>query len=260
MPRLTGVDAAPLSYDVHGVPGRDRTVVLVHGWMVTAEVWRSLVDALPGHAFVVPHLRGTGASTPVEAGSIALARFADDLARVIAHVGVGPVDLLGHSMGGQIAALACAERPSSFRSLVLVNPVPTSGLPLPPEADGLFRTAGGDAGKLGTILDMACKSLGPAARASLVESAVGIDAEVVLRGYEAWTTGTKDVDLGRITCPTLVVATDDPFLPPPFLESAVASAIASAKVVHLRGPGHYPQVEATEALAEVLRAFWSPAE
>ena len=56
-----------------------------------------------------------------------------------------------------------------------------------------------------------------------------------------------------------VVATDDPFLPPPFLEQAVVSKIAGAKLAVVKGPGHYPQVERPDALADVVRSFLADA-
>jgi pimeloyl-ACP methyl ester carboxylesterase len=51
------------------------------------------------------------------------------------------------------------------------------------------------------------------------------------------------------------VATDDPFLPPPFLTQAVVQPIRNARLVYLPGPGHYPQVERPAETAALIGAF-----
>ena len=61
--------------------------------------------------------------------------------------------------------------------------------------------------------------------------------------------------LGSITAPTLVVASDDPFLPPDFLRAKIVAPIARARLVIVPGAGHYPQVERTRETAAVLGAF-----
>jgi non-heme chloroperoxidase len=61
--------------------------------------------------------------------------------------------------------------------------------------------------------------------------------------------------LSAIKAPTLVVATDDPFLPPAFLRQAVVSLIRGARLAVLPGPGHYVQVERPRETAALLEAF-----
>ena len=61
--------------------------------------------------------------------------------------------------------------------------------------------------------------------------------------------------LDMVVAPTLVVATDDPFLPPAFLRQAVVQPIRGARMTHLPGPGHYPQVERPHETAALVGAF-----
>ena len=66
--------------------------------------------------------RGHGYSTKV--GSLdgyTIQQLADDLAAFLDAVGGGPVDLLGHSMGGRVVMTMVLERPDLVRSLILMD-------------------------------------------------------------------------------------------------------------------------------------------
>lgn len=142
-----------LSYRVFGEGAT--VVVLQHGWMTDGRVWDDLVAALDlGSArFVVPDLAGHGESAAPTAYS--LSDLADDLLAVAkAEAKEDSFVLVGHSMSGQVASLAGAAAGGALRGLVLVTPVPVDGLPLPPDAAGLFSSSGEDRGKQGTILGL----------------------------------------------------------------------------------------------------------
>jgi hypothetical protein len=51
------------------------------------------------------------------------------------------------------------------------------------------------------------------------------------------------------------VATDDPFLPPAFLQAAIVDKISGATMRHIAGPGHYPTVERPADTGEVVSTF-----
>jgi pimeloyl-ACP methyl ester carboxylesterase len=155
--------------------------------------------------------------------------------------------------------LLAARRPAGLRSLALLNPVPVGGLPLPPEIATAFRGAGGKQEAFDGILSAACLELSAADRALMLGEAMAIAPEVIAAVFDAWTAGKPDATIDAITVPTLVLATDDPFLPPAFLTSAVVERIPGATLHHLPGPGHYPQLERPAAVVEQLQAFWGRA-
>jgi len=95
-----------------GAPTADVTVVLTHGWTLSARIWEdvaeSLVAADPAVRVIAHDHRGHGRSDRVATASIE--QLADDLAVVIETMAPsGPVILGGHSLGG-MALLALAER------------------------------------------------------------------------------------------------------------------------------------------------------
>ncbi len=243
--------SVPLSIRIHG--SGDRSVLLVHGWMMTSAVWDSVVPVLTEAGFRVlqPDLRGAGESHAADA--YRLEDHANDLAALAESLKLSNLVVIGHSMGGQIAQMFAANHPELVSQLVLLNSVPASGMPLPAELMGLFSSSPGDRDKQGAILDMATTQLSSSGRERLLELAAAVQADAITGGLLAWTGGGFVDRLSDITAPTDIIATSDPFLPVAFLQSAIVDPIANATLHVLEGPGHYPQVEAPDKTAALLR-------
>lgn len=254
MPTVTADDRTAIAYRTFGTGSR--TVMLVHGWMVSGAVYNDLLEHfdVEGLRIIVPDLRGTGASDKPATG-YSIERHARDVLAVADHEGVGSFALVGHSMGGQIAQWIASEQPVRVSGTLLLCPVPASGMALPEDAKALFRSSPGNRGAQGTILGLACKRLSDAAKEKLLDDAAGVCDAAILEGFEAWTAGGFKDRLSGIRTPTLVVATDDPFMPPDFLRQTVVAPIQGARLSVLPGPGHYPQVEMPRETSAVIQAF-----
>ena len=254
MPTLRADDQTELSYRIIG--SGPRTVVMVHGWMASGSVFDDLLEVLDheGLKLIVPDLRGTGASEPSRSG-YSLERYARDVVAIADAAGAQTFTVLGHSMGGQIAQWIASEVPERVNGLITLCSVPASGAQLPPEARELFSTAAGDEGKLGTILDLACKQLPENAKARMVATAVRIEDACIRGAFEAWTAGGFTERLASISAPTLVIASDDPFLPPALQRSEIQQRITRSRMAYLPGPGHYPLNERPAETAAIVSAF-----
>ena len=246
-----------LSYRVIGSGPRD--VFLIHGWMVSGAVYDEFIAAMVSSQahdlrLIVIDQRGTGASSKPESG-YTLDRYAADVLAVADAVGSRSFVAVGHSMGGQIAQWLAAHHPDRVTGMVLLCPVPASGVPLPDDARNLFRNSGGNRGAQQTILGLACKQLDDATRDRLLDDAAGVSTACVQQAFDTWTAGGFSDRLSAIRTPTLVVATDDPFLPPAFLQAAVEKTIAFARLAILPGPGHYVQAERPRETAALVQSF-----
>lgn len=103
-------------------------LVLVHGWMDIAASYQFMVDAfsepfLRGRTLVAPDWRGFGQTASGTAGAQAdnfwFPDYLADLDFLLDHYAPGqPVDLVGHSMGGNVAMLYAGVRPARIRTLV----------------------------------------------------------------------------------------------------------------------------------------------
>ena len=101
------------------------TVVMIHGFTGSKENWYPLAERLRGHyRLVIPDLPGWGESQRIEgqdygfvAQSARVAQFIEQVARQSG----SEVVLLGHSMGGGIAALTAAEYPANVDRVGLLD-------------------------------------------------------------------------------------------------------------------------------------------
>lgn len=100
----------------------DPTVLLVHGLGAAAgENWDRVVAALADdYHVVVPDLPGFGRSQ-VPASTLSPERYAAMLDWLTGHLGLRPVRLVGHSMGGAIALYYASEHPGAVEQLVVAN-------------------------------------------------------------------------------------------------------------------------------------------
>jgi proline iminopeptidase len=72
---------------------------------------------------ILPDLRGTGASQPEsDADSHRADRIAADVATLVDHLRMAPLDVLAHSAGANVAILLAERRPDLVSRLILVTP------------------------------------------------------------------------------------------------------------------------------------------
>jgi len=112
-----------LSYHVRawGEPTRARPpLVLLHGWMDVAASWQFVVDALAESRWVLaPDWRGFGLTAGGNVDNYWMPDYLADLDWLLDHyAGDTPVDLVGHSMGGNVAMQYSGVRPQRIRRLV----------------------------------------------------------------------------------------------------------------------------------------------
>ncbi len=120
-----------LNYHVRvwGEPQADRApLVLVHGWMDVAASYQFLVDAFTeaftqakagARHIIAPDWRGFGLTTAAPVDNYWLADYMADLDFLLDHYSPGkPVDLVGHSLGGNVVMQYAGVRPARIRRLV----------------------------------------------------------------------------------------------------------------------------------------------
>jgi pimeloyl-ACP methyl ester carboxylesterase len=132
----TAPDGVQLRYTLH--PGGHAVPMLLSaGTGYGGATWPpEVIDALGADRPVVTYdHRGTGSSGSSE-GLYSTRLFAADAAAIIEAAGLGPVHLLGHSMGGRVAQWVALDRPDLVVSLILA-------------ASGSGRASGGTAGTRG---------------------------------------------------------------------------------------------------------------
>jgi len=243
--------------------------VLIHGLATTRAIWGSVAPALARTRRVVTvDVPGFGDSAPAGEG-FDLELVADRIVRGLAARRVrGPIDLVGHSLGGGIALTIAAARPRTVRRLVLVAPAGLSHL----QPQAMSVLAKGVNGML--ALRRACAPLTDLAwgRRLLLAFAAAdgatippsqarllVDASAgARRSPEAFATiAGADLRplLRRTTVPLGVIWGEADRAVPPRVAETVRDARPDARVVLIERAGHVAMVERPAAFVSALETL-----
>lgn len=113
------MDVAPA-----GAPN-GQAVVLLHGKNFCAATWESTIRALTGAGYrvVAPDQVGFCKSSKPAHYQFSFAQLAGNTQALLASLGIERAAIVGHSMGGMLAARYALQYPASTAALVLVNPI-----------------------------------------------------------------------------------------------------------------------------------------
>ena len=122
-PRSEFIPIRNLKYHVlvWGNPGPGKVpLVMVHGWMDVAASYQFMVDAFSqDHYVIAPDWRGYGLTESAPTDNYWFPDYLADLDFLLDHYSPeAPVNLVGHSMGGNVAMLYSGSRPQRIRRLV----------------------------------------------------------------------------------------------------------------------------------------------
>ena len=277
-----------LAYRIIG-SGRGEPVVLVHGGpgFTSDYLADDLVSKARHRSWFAYDQRGIGRSTLVsDSTSLAAQRYVEDLEAIRKHLGLRRLTLHGHSWGAAPAALYAMQHPERVRRLILVSTIP-------PERKALVTAfqamaANRDSATLRRMADLSRTRQGNPA-----------DLDACREYYQLWFTpffgdslaagrmkgnvcagspeslkNKQNVDkftfaslggwdwtasLSKATAPTLIIHGNLDPLP---IESARkwSAAMPNARLLELRGIGHFPHVEAPDAfftaVDQFLRGVW----
>jgi pimeloyl-ACP methyl ester carboxylesterase len=107
-----------LYYEEHG---SGEPLVLLHGGIAASEVFAAVVPELADRRRVITvDLQGHGHTADIDR-PLRPELLADDIAALIAHLGLEQADVLGYSLGGSVALRLAIQHPARVRRLVLVS-------------------------------------------------------------------------------------------------------------------------------------------
>jgi 3-oxoadipate enol-lactonase len=242
-----------IAYEDRG-DGSRQAVVFLHGLGGSSYSWWGQLAACEkrGHRVIAYDQRGAGRSSRPP-GPYSIELWAEDLERLLDHLGVERATLVGHSVGCMIAEHAATRLGERVRGLALIG----GALRWRPEAGPVFeeRVRLARAGQMDEIaqavaqtgLSEQCRRQNPALHGLFCELIASNDPNA----YADWSAATavgEMLDTERITCPTLALAGElDPVTPPAFAE-AIAAAVPGARAGVIEGAAHWCQLEAPGAV------------
>nr|BBH86329.1 oxidoreductase [Thermosporothrix sp. COM3] len=112
------VNGLSMYYEIHG---SGFPLVLLHGAFTTIEMFAALLPELSSNRQIIAvELQGHGRTADIER-EIRLEYLADDVAALLAHLGIAQTDVFGYSMGGSVALYLARRHPGLVRKLALAS-------------------------------------------------------------------------------------------------------------------------------------------
>ena len=112
------VNGLSLYYEEHGA---GEPLVLLHGGFGAGELMRPIIPALAaGRRVIAVDLQGHGHTADIDR-PLRPEHMADDIAALIAHLGLERADVMGYSLGGTVALRTAIQHPERVRRLVVVS-------------------------------------------------------------------------------------------------------------------------------------------
>lgn len=264
---------ADIHYVTAGTSGSP--ILLVHGWPETWWAFRSVIPLLaPAHRVVAIDLRGFGDSSATES-DYSYAASVEDLHRLVARLGWGPVHLAGQDVSGGLALQFAVTHPGDVRSFIGTETTfPGYGMELLADVNnggswhlGFYGTPGIPEmllpGHEREIVEWAYRTMGADPESVTAADFDEFERTFARAGGERGSAGLYRAlftDGGALrtlvaerplTVPVLAI--DGPHRP--FTEASLRQVSSDVTAVHIDGVGHLVAQQAPQAFANAIRAF-----
>ncbi|WP_186313495.1 alpha/beta fold hydrolase [Paenarthrobacter nicotinovorans] len=231
-------------------------LLLLHAW---GESWRSfdrLIAALPRFVIMAPDLRGHGAADK-PADGYSLSEVVEDVAGVLAALGLEQAHVLGSSSGGYVAQQLAVSHPDLVASLTLVGaPLTLRGRPpFAAEVEQLIDPISENWVRESLAWYRMLHTVPTSYIEDRVQDGLAMPASIwkaSLRGlYEA----DPPTETGNISVPALLLWGAHDHLVPRHHQETLVGRIQGARLQIYEGTGHLVLWECPERVAEDLRSF-----
>lgn len=242
------------------VLGEGPPLLLIAGTASDGASWGPLMPLLDGRQLILIDNRGSG-RTKVE-GPLTHTDMVEDCAALIDHLGLGAVDVVGHSLGGFLGLWLAAVHPDKVKRLVTMG----SGL-IDARSKALFQ----DLSRLYFTLPpqdffrllypwlFSSPFFADPANVAAAAEASTAYAYRQSAGDFARQVAAMDrpiqVNLATIACPVLAIAGDGDLLASPAAVAAGHASISSHRLVIIPNAAHSIHWEQPQAVADAIRSF-----
>ena len=245
--------------------GKGKCLALIHGLGGSLNTWHQQVAAFSERYQVLTwDVRGFGGSDRPR-GEYSATLFASDLAGLLRKLSVERAYVLGHSMGGVIALRFALDHPELTAGLI----VSASSSEVNPKAIEYWDDLAATVEKKGMeavpfdparVFSKEFGARNPDLVAAFARTRPVNDPNAYARAARAMARYNYTPELGKITCPTLVIVGDQDMVTPPGGSVIMSRRIPGSKLIIFKGLGHVSYVENPEVYNSAVLGFLAEAE
>jgi len=240
----------------HGAPTDRPALLIAHGLFGSARNWGVIAKRLSDTRHVVAvDMRNHGGSFHDPAHGYA--EMAADLTRVIEAQG-GPIDVLGHSMGGKAAMLLALTRPDLVRKLVVLDIAPVGyGHTQQPQIEAMRRV---DLATVSSRSEAEAQMQADPAIAPFLLQSLDLSERRwrlnlhALEAAMADVIGFPDV-AGRFEGPTLFLSGEESTYVLPEHRARIKALFPAARFARVKGAGHWVHADRPREVEAAVRVF-----
>ncbi len=247
------------------------SIIFLNGFGTEQAVWRHQVETFRSSRRTVTFDHaGSGRSaidhfTPARYAS--LYDYADDVLALIDEVVPGPFSLVGHSVGGMIAAIAAVAEPARCRKLVMIGSSPrylnAPGYPggfEPADIEALLAAMAADyqSWVVGFSAQVAANPGEPSLAAQYAEFLRAMRPDIAQAGLRTiFYSDMRDL-LPKVDVPTLIVQATADIAVPAAVAHYMQAAIRGARLQEVEFTGHLPHMLEPAAITDLIASFLGP--
>jgi 3-oxoadipate enol-lactonase len=243
--------------------GQGEPLLMIHGFPLSSDLYQPQRAAL-SHRFrvITPDLRGMGRSD-VLPGSYSMDTYADDMAALLDHLGIGQAIVGGMSMGGYVLFALLRRHPDRVKGIILINT--KAAADTEDARQGRYKMAEQARSESASAIaeTMLPKMLTQQTREQQADLAdfvhrmmAATPVDGIIGALEAMAQRPDSTALlGSIQVPTLIITGSEDALIPPAVAQELHSTIPNAELVIIDGAAHAAVLERPAAVNRAIEEW-----